>query len=262
MFEYGSGSGAARSPPNPTLALENVVISNEPSTPVAMDVDEGNLVDDGEENLFGEEVVPFDWEDIADDIAAEELANELVGENLEGDTDEAIVEADTAGKVIADGTGVEAGEVEFTEEDLRLMEECERKLMEDDLLENDDLLGEELDDEIADVSQERTISETPIPVTRASRATPASSQSPTSRRTRSHKSSKTSHLAGEDISKMNGNPPNTGSRKLVEPKRRIPRSPKGVGVAISRKLKPFKSRTSPMKKSGPTLGSAKGLVGS
>ncbi|ESQ46295.1 hypothetical protein EUTSA_v10000352mg [Eutrema salsugineum] len=125
------------------------------------------------------------------------------------------------------------------------MEECERKLMEDDLLENDDLLGEELDDEIADVSQERTISETPIP-------------SPTSRRTRSHKSSKTSHLAGEDISKMNGNPPNTGSRKLVEPKRRIPRSPKGVGVAISRKLKPFKSRTSPMKKSGPTLGSAKG----
>ncbi|XP_024004141.1 uncharacterized protein LOC112081595 [Eutrema salsugineum] len=145
-------------------------------------------------SVFGNESIPTDWEDRVD--------------GQEDDT-------------------------ELTAEDLRILEECEKTMILEAMMEEDDLLGEELAEderranEAMVESLERTISEDVRPIVHVtSGAVPTSSQSPTSKRERS--------------------PPRVQAAKAGS-KKKTPKSPK-TQAAASKKLKVFQGKSSPKRK--------------
>lgn len=148
------------------------------------------------------------------------------------------------------------------------MKELENEMILDGLLTSDDLLGEELmaaeleASNGGEVSQERTISEKVIPISHTAVVTPASSQSPTSKRMRSPSAEgkrrsrrATRNLAGPGgpINKVSMAEPKRIEGQKNEPKCSIPKVPK-VSTGASKKLKNFHGRSSPMKKAGPSSG--------
>ncbi|CAE5959974.1 unnamed protein product [Arabidopsis arenosa] len=161
-------------------------------------------------------------------------------------------------------------EKEITEEDIRLMQELEKEMILDGLLDNDDLLGEELlagdNDGMMDEedSQERTLSEAVVPIVHSRVEVPATSQSPSSKRHRSpsrersvtRRSSRSDGPAvGGPGSVVTGPVDQNGisEPKNSEPKKTvIPQSPK-LFTAASRKLKLFGPKISPKKRSAPPV---------
>ena len=171
-FDLGSGSGAGgeeeiAEPLLQLTQLEGVqqeVAEDEPRKAIVtmeaeVDLDRENGFSDWAEDEYPErdlcditgiesqglEAVPSDWEN-------------LVEEELAMDSDK-----------------------EITEEGLRLMQELENEMILDDLLENDDLLGDELLD--MEDSSERTVTEQAAPISHPVVHLPATSQSPSSKRT-------------------------------------------------------------------------------
>ncbi|XP_024006074.1 uncharacterized protein LOC18011114 [Eutrema salsugineum] len=162
-------------------------------------------VTDEARSMFGTDSVPTDWEDRAD--------------------------------------GMEE-DIVLTEEDLRILDECERMMMTEEAMDEDDLLGEDHAAGESAVSLERTISEVAVPVTHSSVVASVFSQSPTSKRTRSpdHHHSRKSQKSSPHIPK-----------EKPSQKKKISKSPK-VSAAASKKLKPFQNKSPPKKRSGMTSG--------
>lgn len=148
----------------------------------------------------------------------------------------------------------EVSDKEITEAEVRLMQELEKEMILDGLLENDDLLGYNmLAAGGSDDSKEETITEQAIPIVHRHTPIPASSQSPTSKRHRSPDGERRVRRSRQ----LDPNGPKAGKGpskknlplgpKIAEPKRIPPKSPK-VAAVVSRKMKAFQGKTSPKKK--------------
>ncbi|CAE6205144.1 unnamed protein product [Arabidopsis arenosa] len=245
-FEFGSGSGKdrpdevnAKLPPLPSLD-QNKMATPDTNTPVEKDPVADAM--EGEEYAAEEENGLSDWAEEEEGAARESdvIQCTQVGESIPSDW-ENLADEDME------------PDRELTDEDFRLMQELENEMILDGLLENDDLLGEEMQDAeqegIVDDDEERTISEQVIPISHSAEEVPATSQSPTSKRIR-----RSSRLGGP---KTDGAGPlsqfgQVGEKEPSkhEPKKTIPRSPSKC-IAASRKLKPYQAKTSPKKRPTP-----------
>ncbi|CAL9230482.1 unnamed protein product, partial [Arabidopsis halleri] len=189
-FEVGSGSGEARVGvvlDLPITQAPPVGIQQTPATDNLPVIKQGEQALDG----MGEDDGLSDWAD-EENYWEEENQEERVADEANDNQAFDSVPSDWENLANEEVEEEVASDKEITEEDMRLMKELENEMILDGLLEGDDLLGEELMDVDQDVllanseaSPERTISEQVIPVSHPAVQIPATTQSPTSKRSRS-----------------------------------------------------------------------------
>lgn len=169
-------------------------------------------------------------------------------------------------KMVDEELAMESGK-EITEEGLRLMQELENELILDGLLENDDLLGDELqaaeEDEEGYADEEdspqRTMTEHLTPISHPVIHLPATSQSPSSKRTRSpsvERRRRSRRIIGPQ--KLAKSPPRQEGKasksqaqpKKTDPKKAVPNNPM---AKVASKLKPFAGKGSPKRRAVPSV---------